>query len=431
MVGNTTTNTWSRNPVTAQPNTVNFKNTRKSATVTVTKVMSNGTEVDNAKDFSFEASLGGTLSNYTGNGFNEGKQSFTLRNGQDAKSLTVPVGASLTITETIDSADNWKYTTSASSTGSSGSFSDLSYQITSVPDTGDAVTFTNTRKTQTVTITKKLVDPVVNSAEFNFAGTLKDGDTDITGSITNLSSFTIVANEKVSGQENTYIGTATFTLPVGTVLTVSENMTDEQSNMYESDVDRENGSLTVSETVANNTLTFTNTRKSARLTITKNVTGAMGDRSAANQFTFTLVSVADEVAGTTYVWTKTAADNTTTSGTLTTTAGSNTFTLAHGENIVIDFPLNKAVEIEETNGEYTPSWSTTDSDANLITGNGEPAKVTITLKDDADVTITNDRPALAPTGLHFDYRPFLLLLGAGVLIVLARTLGRKRRKDDE
>ncbi len=76
-------------------------------------------------------------------------------------------------------------------------------------------------------------------------------------------------------------------------------MITEQSAVYDGTVPPEIGSLIIGETAENNALSFTNTRKSARLTISKNVTGDLGVRSLMSQFSFTLMSVADEINGTT------------------------------------------------------------------------------------------------------------------------------------
>lgn len=366
-----------------------------------------------------------------------------LRNGTDATIHGLPTGnyaAQEWIPAGVDlnNVELSVYLQRAGRYANVTTFNDGTHQGYTLSSTGSGSTYyrvdsdvilvlTNTRKTQTVTITKTLVDPVVNSATFTFTGRLMDGPTDITSDIAGLSSFTITANTPVPGQPHTYTGTATFTLPVGAVLTVTESMTQAESELYEGTP--ATGSLTVSETAAENELNFTNTRKSARLTITKNVTGDMGDRSSTIQFTFTLVSVADEAPGTTYTWTKTAVGGTTSSGTLTTTAGSNTFTLAHSESIVIELPLNKAVEIRETNGLYTPNWSTSGGAVTLT--NPGTSTVTATLTGDAHVTITNDLPAVAPTGLSFREAPYVWILGIGAVLVWSAVLLPKKKKEED
>lgn len=366
-----------------------------------------------------------------------------LRNGTDATIHGLPTGnyaAQEWIPAGVDlnNVELSVYLQRAGRYANVTTFNDGTHQGYTLSSTGSGSTYyrvdsdvilvlTNTRKTQTVTITKTLVDPVVNSATFTFTGRLMDGPTDITSDIAGLSSFTITANTPVPGQPHTYTGTATFTLPAGAVLTVTESMTQAESELYEGTP--ATGSLTVSETAANNRLSFTNTRKSAKLTITKNVTGDMGDRSATNQFTFTLESVADETIGTTYTWTKTAVGGTTSSGTLTTTAGSNTFTLAHSESIVIELPLNKAVVISETNGLYTPSWSTSGGTVTLT--NPGTSTVTATLTGDAHVTITNNLPAVAPTGLSFREAPYVWILGIGAVLVWSAVLLPKKKKEED
>ena len=178
------------------------------------------------------------------------------------------------------------------------------------------------------------------------------------------------------------------------------------------------------------TITVTN-RSKAKLTLTKQVTGDMGDKSSTNQFEFKLGSVAGEANGTTYAYTKSSTSSgtlTTTSGTLTTTSGSNTFTLAHGESIEIELPLNKAVVITETNGNYTTAWSKENNTAATLT-NESTASVTVTLSGDATVTVTNTLNAVAPTGLTLTILPFLLLLGAGLALGSVAVRRRKRQED--
>lgn len=97
----------------------------------------------------------------------------------------------------------------------------------------------------------------------------------------------------------------------------------------------------------------------AALTITKKVTGGMGDRSETNQFVFTLTRVADELEGATYTWTKTSANGVETSGSIET---GETFTLAHGDSIVINLPVNKEVVLSEERGIYSASWQLEDEE---------------------------------------------------------------------
>ena len=189
----------------------------------------------------------------------------------------------------------------------------------------------------------------------------------------------------------------------------------------DSPVDSDTGNIAYTMTVTN--------RSKAKLTLTKQVTGDMGDKSSTNQFEFKLESVAGEVNGTTYAYTKSS----TSSGTLTTTSGkltttSNTFTLAHGESIEIELPLNKAVVITETNGNYTTAWSKENNTAATLT-NESTASVTVTLSGDATVTVTNTLNAVAPTGLTLTILPFLLLLGAGLALGSVAVCRRKRQED--
>ncbi len=161
----------------------------------------------------------------------------------------------------------------------------------------------------------------------------------------------------------------------------------------------------------------------ADLTVTKSVTGQMGD--ITREFTFKISGLPE---GKSYQYTKyTTTDGTTWTeaedggGTLTSSA--NEFTLKHHERIVIeDLPVNTLMTIEETNkGYYTATWRL---------GSAEPAEAAstpINLTEDSELSVTNDLPAVAPTGYHADMTPFLLLLLAGMLLL---RVGRKQRGGD-
>ena len=102
--------------------------------------------------------------------------------------------------------------------------------------------------------------------------------------------------------------------------------------------------------------------------------------------------------------------------------------MAHGESIEIELPLNKAVVITETNGNYTTTWKLNDETA--TTGSG----TTVTLTANATLAVTNHLNAIGPTNVSLATRPFLwmLLFGLALLTgVAVSALLARRRKDGE
>ena len=156
------------------------------------------------------------------------------------------------------------------------------------------------------------------------------------------------------------------------------------------------------------------TESISTLTISKVIEGNMSDRSKA--FTFTLTSVADETQGTTYMYVKTKVNAETEEGSV---SSGDTFTLTHGEQIVITFPKNKEIRITEEKENYASSWIQDEN--NEITSN----IITVNLDGDSAVVVTNTLNAVAPTGVRNILTPALILMMLGVLLILAPKIKRK------
>ena len=150
-----------------------------------------------------------------------------------------------------------------------------------------------------------------------------------------------------------------------------------------------------------------------KLTVTKTVTGDMGDRTMP--FTFTLTSVAGENPGTAYAWEKTSGDEKT-SGTL---QSGETFTLAHGESIVLELPLQKEIVLTEDNGNYTTTWSGA--------AEASGSSCTLQLAGGAELSVTNQLNAVSPTGLRLHLHSWLWILGAGILLLAEIMIARRRK----
>ena len=155
----------------------------------------------------------------------------------------------------------------------------------------------------------------------------------------------------------------------------------------------------------------------ANLTIEKIVGGDFGDKT--QQFTFTLVSVDDEEPRAEYEWTKMAADQTKTYGTI---SSGETFTLAHDESIVITLPKNKNVQLCEENQYYKATWKK-DNDLIESSSSSGNSTMTISLNTDTTITVENILNPAAPTDYRTNMVPYLMMLLAGSFLLF---IGRKR-----
>ena len=168
----------------------------------------------------------------------------------------------------------------------------------------------------------------------------------------------------------------------------------------------------------------------ANLTVTKTATGEMGDTSSANTFLFTL-TVSGAPANTQYRYTIG-----TTSGTITLNENSQgTFRLAHGQTITIEaLPLNTDITVTEDHGFYfvtvpdqTPDHMTVYT---VSEESGRTNGAAFRLTADAKLPVTNCLPAVAPTGTEFSAVPFLIMLGAALLLAPVTFRRKRRGKED-
>lgn len=164
------------------------------------------------------------------------------------------------------------------------------------------------------------------------------------------------------------------------------------------------------------------------LTIEKAVKGSMGNMSEEFTFSFTVNSNTENKAFS-YVVTKDGEQQT--SQTVTEGTQVPNILLAHGDTIKITgLTGTDSVTVSETdNGEgYTTSYlvtsgstqnGTTAENVGLATSAGNPVST--------NITFTNTREAVSPTGLIMDIAPYVLLVvvaAAGCFVFL-----RKRRED--
>lgn len=150
----------------------------------------------------------------------------------------------------------------------------------------------------------------------------------------------------------------------------------------------------------------------AKLTITKTVTGSMGDKTKEFMFTLTVegANVTDE-----YAWTKNGVQQN------TPLHNNSTFTLRNGDVVKIMLPVNKDITITENNLNYSTSMKLDDTDATA--GNTK----TFRLSDDATLAVTNDLDTIVPTGVFHvtDVMTVVMIAVFCLLIFLFILLRRK------
>ena len=145
----------------------------------------------------------------------------------------------------------------------------------------------------------------------------------------------------------------------------------------------------------------------AELTITKNVTGSLGDRT--KEFTFTLTvegaSVNDK-----YTWTKNSVAQD------TPLHNHSTFTLKHGDVVKIMLPRNRDITIQENDSDYSVSMKL--DDATATAGNTKIFK----LYDNATLNVTNDRNTIIPTGVFHSMNIAAYVIMAICLLIMMSIL---------
>lgn len=164
------------------------------------------------------------------------------------------------------------------------------------------------------------------------------------------------------------------------------------------------------------TLKIPNTLNAAKeVTITKTVVGNMGNKS--KDFTFTFSVTGDDGSSTEYQWSKNNVAQTQ----LLHSGG--TFTLSHGESVVINVPLDSEVTITENAEDYAPSFKLGDGEAESVNSKK------FTVSDDVVLAVTNTRDGIVPSGIWISYG---LMAAAGAAIFLFMlTLRRRRRRLEE
>lgn len=180
-------------------------------------------------------------------------------------------------------------------------------------------------------------------------------------------------------------------------------------------VDKGNGTLTVTDDLGTDgKITFTNTKISNQLVVSKTVAGNLGSRN--REFDFTL----DLGTANANATVKISTDGVNFTSTTLDANGQTTFTLKHGESISI-YPVDGLYTVAETDaGSYTTTYSINQAEA--ITGTTASGTVE---ENGTHVAFVNTLEATVPTGIHTPAASALIgICLAGALIAIA-LIGRR------
>lgn len=448
---------------TGSPAAINGKitNTLQTGSFTVTKSVVSDAADDkdpSKKTFSFTVTLkdhpiNGQTAGEDGITFQMGTAEFTIGHGETKTVSGLPLGWEYQIAETEDPGFTTKNKTDEQDerTGANGL---TTYSLT-VADSS-ATTFTNTRKLGSLTVKKNVssVSAEDNTRDFSFTVTLSDatigqtteedqqgktytavkkaGTTETPTSVTfknGVATVVLKHNEEIT--INGLPTGITYTVRE-TALTVNGQSAYTTNNQTDSNPERTgaNGMITDSITIQENgsVTTFTNTRKTAKVKVVKEVSGNMGDWNKNFDFT---VAVAD---GNTQSATKPAAegdDVEPAEGTELTYAGYTLeFDLKHGENqTVVELPVGSSITVTEDSTSadgYTTTInnvsSTTRTTTFVLTEATDTQGVTtVNFKNDKTIEIID-------TGVPVDQMPYLLMIAAVMLLGVVSLVGYRSRK---
>lgn len=198
---------------------------------------------------------------------------------------------------------------------------------------------------------------------------------------------------------------------------VNEQNADLEASGYrlteDSDTAKKTGTVAGGDSV---TAAFTNKYEPAQrtLTIAKTVDGNMGDKN--KDFAFTLSLEKNSSAYTEAI----AYTKGETTGVLTAESGEYSFTLRHGESIVLTLPYGCEYTVTEANGNYdvtiTPEGGTP-IESHVLTG---------TLTADTQATFLNELDVNTPTGLFRTMAPYVIMTGTALGAILLFILRRRR-----
>ncbi|MBE6038237.1 MAG: hypothetical protein E7218_03430 [Anaerofustis stercorihominis] len=362
--------------------TVTYTNTRKVADVTVEKkIVKEGNPDHVGSNFTFSAKLWADgnknrqipFPETIGTGITRSSDgltaTFTLEtNGSKVTFKNLPVGAVLEVTETnVENADETTNDCSPSNNGKTAT-----YAIEST--TAKTITFTNTyvQKVGSVKVVKNLVDNAYNKdliRKFEFTATMKDGSAFTDGS----KEITFSLGDGESKQIDN--------IPINSTVVITETAVDG----YTTTNTAGNGSVaevTVTQTL--HTVTFTNTRITKSLTITKNVVNTGEELELIKDRVYPMVL---EIDGSVY------AGPAKKNGSAETVAGGN-LSLKNGDTYVIEnIAVNSKYSVTENIQSVTAPDGFEYKAPMYAVGEGAATAAPVvdaSLTDNATVTVTNE-----------------------------------------
>ncbi|MBQ5347298.1 MAG: hypothetical protein IIU39_04525, partial [Ruminococcus sp.] len=178
--------------------------------------------------------------------------------------------------------------------------------------------------------------------------------------------------------------------------------------------DSYNGQLIETEDSYIYTLSVPNVKKQQDyklLTIRKTVSGDLGDPVQEFNFTFNVAS-ADPTD--VFEWTKNGVQQN------TSLHSGDTFTMKHGDEVVIAVPADANLTISEDNLDYYTTFQLDDGQSQAVN------TMTFSLTDDATLEVTNTLGMVVPTGVMNNI--ILPILSAGLTMALVTFIMRKKRK---
>ncbi len=395
--------------------TVTFKNTLKSYPVRFVKADQNGTAGAVEAFFTLASETGLLGTNLYTNEENNG----LIYNSDD-----LYVGSyTLTETWTEDGYLGLSEPVTVNVTGDGVSCTSDNVKVTGDAENGYIVTVYNV-ETKEITITKTLVDPLITQRQFDFTFTynytpawLSEEDT-----VTGTEQFTFVPTTMTPAQK-------TIRVPVGADVTVTEDVS-ELSGLYDTTVVSGTGNsvaaagYTLSDVSDDTTIAFTNTRKTADITVKKLLT----DTSDTNVFPFTAALKIGADPVTVYPVYQDPLDSS--RSLITDAEGIVSFSLAHNGTQVLSVPVGARLIISEAAEGYATSitsandaededtaeksFTMTVTSEDMITFTNSPGGVPVVLKkvgvNNTDQTLTQEALGGAEftlytaTGEHLDQK---------------------------
>lgn len=351
----------------------------------------------------------------------EAEKTFYLSKDQTVTIEALPVGTEYSVTESpsvfvasyaIDGAD------SAANTQPN---KELSTGFKELGTSNAQVTFTNSVETSTLTLEKTVEDgePEELEKEFEFTINLKNGEDtaesrampvagtfDYTGTKTGSITFNNAGNGTVTLKHGDSI--VIGNIPVGTVYTVTENDYTEEDFTVTST--GETGKI---QSGGKSKATFVNKKASkSQLTISKTVSGNLGDKSKDFKFTIELQDKNNNPISGSYPY---SGDK---SGTLTFTDGTAEINLKHGESITIT-ELKVGTKYTVTEDNYGNEGYSTVYQNNTGT----------IVKEGNTASFENINSVIVPSGLYIDRNTITLgALGLIGLIAFVVMKIKKRKK---